>query len=106
MQVGSSSASLSSAGGIWAQVQQQQAQRTADQAEQRAQALQARAREAQTEADADRAGKKKGGKHATYFFIQATIAAAPKPITAKAMTAPITSFWFALASSPAPVTHW
>ena len=51
MQVGSSSASLLSAGGIWAQVQQQQAQRTADQAEQRAQALQARAREAQTEAD-------------------------------------------------------
>lgn len=50
MQVGSSSASLPSSG-IWAQVQQQQAQRTADQAEQRAQALQARAREAQTEAD-------------------------------------------------------
>jgi hypothetical protein len=37
--------------GIWGQVQQQQAQRNADQAEQQARALQARARQAQSAAD-------------------------------------------------------
>lgn len=37
--------------GIWAQLQQQQAQRNADQAEQQARALQSQARQAQTVAD-------------------------------------------------------
>ncbi|KAB2922811.1 MAG: hypothetical protein F9K30_11785 [Dechloromonas sp.] len=41
----------SSGSGIWGQIQQQQAQRNADQAEQQARALQARARQAQSVAD-------------------------------------------------------
>ncbi len=46
------SAGLASPGaGLWAQIQQQQAQRNADQAEQRARALQAQARQAQSVAD-------------------------------------------------------
>lgn len=51
MPVTSSSGSQSLGGGIWAQIQQQQAQRKADQATQQASALQAKAREAQTVAD-------------------------------------------------------
>lgn len=38
-------------GALWAQLQQQQAQRNADQAEQRARALQGQARDAQSQAD-------------------------------------------------------
>lgn len=51
MQVASFSSSSSLGGGAWAQVQQQQAQRNADQAAQQARALQGRAREAQANAD-------------------------------------------------------
>lgn len=48
----SASAGLQSSGsGIWGQIQQQQAQRNAEQAEQQARALQARARQAQSVAD-------------------------------------------------------
>lgn len=47
----SSTSSQSPGSGIWSQIQQQQAQRNADQAEQQARALQARAREAQSTAD-------------------------------------------------------
>jgi hypothetical protein len=47
----SSTSSQSPGSGIWSQIQQQQAQRNADQAEQQARALQARAREAQSAAD-------------------------------------------------------
>lgn len=39
------------AGGLWAQIQQQQAQRNADQAEQKARTLQNQASEAQSQAD-------------------------------------------------------
>lgn len=45
------SASSSSASGLWAQIQQQQAQRNADRAEQQARALQAKAQAAQSVAD-------------------------------------------------------
>ncbi len=46
------SAGLASPGaGLWAQIQQQQAQKNADQARQQARALQAQARQAQTAAD-------------------------------------------------------
>lgn len=51
MAITSSSGVQSPSSGIWAQIQQQQAQRNADQAEQQARALQSRAREAQTVAD-------------------------------------------------------
>lgn len=51
MAVSASSGMQSPSGGIWAQIQQQQAQRNADQAEQQARALQARARDAQAVAD-------------------------------------------------------
>lgn len=51
MALTSSSGVQSPGGGIWAQIQQQQAQRNADQAEQQARALQSRARQAQTVAD-------------------------------------------------------
>ncbi|WP_265943328.1 hypothetical protein [Dechloromonas sp. A34] len=51
MAITSSSGLQSPSGGIWSQIQQQQAQRNADQAEQQARALQSRAREAQTVAD-------------------------------------------------------
>ncbi|MBI2276464.1 MAG: hypothetical protein HYU74_03855 [Dechloromonas sp.] len=51
MAITSSSGVPSSSSGIWAQVQQQQAQRNAERAEQQARALQTRAREAQTVAD-------------------------------------------------------
>jgi hypothetical protein len=51
MPVISFSGSQSPGSGIWAQIQQQQAQRNADQAAQQASALQTKAREAQTVAD-------------------------------------------------------
>lgn len=51
MALTSSSGVQSPASGIWAQLQQQQAQRNADQAEEQARALQSRARQAQTVAD-------------------------------------------------------
>lgn len=51
MAITSSSGVQSPSSGIWGQIQQQQAQRNADQAEQQARALQSRAREAQTVAD-------------------------------------------------------
>lgn len=51
MAVASLSSGQSVAGALWGQIQQQQAQRSADQAEQRANALQQRAREAQGVAD-------------------------------------------------------
>lgn len=51
MALSSSSTVQSPASGIWSQIQQQQAQRNADQAEQQARALQVKAREAQTVAD-------------------------------------------------------
>jgi len=51
MALTSSSGVQSPGSGIWAQVQQQQAQRNADQAEQQARALQSRARAAQSVAD-------------------------------------------------------
>jgi type II secretory pathway pseudopilin PulG len=47
MPVTSSSGTQAAGSALWAQVQQQQAQRTADQAEQRARVLQQQAREAQ-----------------------------------------------------------
>lgn len=47
----SSTSSQSPGSGIWSQIQQQQAQRNADQAEQQARVLQVRAREAQSTAD-------------------------------------------------------
>lgn len=46
-----STSSQAPGSGIWSQIQQQQAQRNADQAEQQARVLQARAREAQSSAD-------------------------------------------------------
>lgn len=51
MAITSSSGAQSPSSGIWAQVQQQQAQRNADRAEQQARALQTQARVAQTVAD-------------------------------------------------------
>jgi hypothetical protein len=51
MAVSASSGMQSPGSGIWGQIQQQQAQRNADQAEQQARALQARARQAQVVAD-------------------------------------------------------
>lgn len=51
MPVGSSSSAQAGGGVLWAQLQQQLASRNADQAEQRASALRARAREAQSVAD-------------------------------------------------------
>lgn len=51
MAITSSSGVQSPSSGIWVQIQQQQAQRNADAAEQQARALQTRAREAQTVAD-------------------------------------------------------
>jgi predicted exporter len=51
MAVSASSGLQSPGSGIWGQIQQQQAQRNADQAEQQARALQARARQAQVVAD-------------------------------------------------------
>lgn len=51
MALTSSSGVQSPGSGIWAQLQQQQAQRNADQAEQQARALQSQARQAQTVAD-------------------------------------------------------
>lgn len=50
MPVDSSSGTRAAGGALWAQIQQQQAQRNADQAEQRARALQNQARVAQSEA--------------------------------------------------------
>lgn len=51
MPVTSTSAAQSPGSGIWIQIQQQQAQRNADQAEQQARSLQVKARGAQTVAD-------------------------------------------------------
>jgi len=51
MPVTSTSGVQSAGSGIWLQIQQQQAQRSADQADQRARSLQVRAREAQSAAD-------------------------------------------------------
>lgn len=51
MAVSASSGLQSPGSGIWGQIQQQQAQRNADQAEQQARALQDRARQAQVVAD-------------------------------------------------------
>lgn len=51
MAIAASAGLQSSGSGIWGQIQQQQAQRNADQAEQQARALQARARQAQSVAD-------------------------------------------------------
>lgn len=51
MAVTSTSGAQSVTGGLWAQIQQQQAQRSADQAEQQARALRARAQDAQSVAD-------------------------------------------------------
>lgn len=51
MPVTSTSSAQSAASGLWAQIQQQQAQRNANQAEQQASALQARAQTAQSVAD-------------------------------------------------------
>ena len=51
MPVASLTSSQGASGALWLQIQQQQAQRNADQAEQRAQALQGQARAAQSEAD-------------------------------------------------------
>ena len=51
MPVASLTRSQGASGALWLQIQQQQAQRNADQAEQRAQALQGQARAAQSEAD-------------------------------------------------------
>lgn len=51
MPVASLTSSPGASGALWSQIQQQQAQRNADQAEQRAQALQGQARAAQSEAD-------------------------------------------------------
>lgn len=45
------SSGTTAASGLWSQIQQQQAQRTAEQAEQKARALQAQARSAQSDAD-------------------------------------------------------
>lgn len=50
MPVASSSGTQAAGSALWAQIQQQQAQRTADQAEQRARALQSQAQAAQSEA--------------------------------------------------------
>ncbi len=50
MPVASSSGTQAAGSALWAQIQQQQAQRTADQAEQRARALQIQAQAAQSEA--------------------------------------------------------
>lgn len=50
MPVASTSGTQAAGGALWAQIQQQQAQRTADQAEQRANVLQSQAREALGEA--------------------------------------------------------
>lgn len=50
MPVASSSGAQAAGGALWAQIQQQQAQRTADQAEQRARTLQSQAQAAQSEA--------------------------------------------------------
>ncbi|MGB4062252.1 MAG: hypothetical protein WBK19_00320 [Azonexus sp.] len=51
MAVSSASGAQSASGGLWAQLQLQQARRNADQAEQQAAALQAQARSAQSVAD-------------------------------------------------------
>lgn len=51
MAVTSASGAQSASGGLWAQLQLQQARRNADQAEQQASALQAQARSAQSVAD-------------------------------------------------------
>lgn len=51
MPVTSTSSAQSAASGLWAQIQQQQAQRNANQAEQQARGLQARAQAAQSVAD-------------------------------------------------------
>lgn len=51
MAIAASAGLPSSGSGIWGQIQQQQAQRNADQAEQQARALQARAQQAQAAAD-------------------------------------------------------
>lgn len=51
MPLASVSASQSVGGALWAQLQQQQAQRNADQAEQRANVLQSQAKAAQSDAD-------------------------------------------------------
>jgi len=50
MPVATTSGTQAAGGALWAQIQQQQAQRTADQAEQRARVLQSQAREAQSAA--------------------------------------------------------
>lgn len=50
MPVASTSGTQAAGGALWAQIQQQQAQRNADQAEQRARALQSQAQAAQSEA--------------------------------------------------------
>lgn len=50
------SAALTGSNGVWAQLQQQQAQRLADQADEKARVLQVRARDARV--DADRASEK------------------------------------------------
>jgi chromosome segregation ATPase len=51
MAVSSASSAQSASGGLWAQIQLQQARQTADRAEQQAAALQAKAQSAQTVAD-------------------------------------------------------
>ena len=51
MAIASATSSASVSGGMFAQIQQQQAQRNAEQAESKARALQGQARDAQTEAD-------------------------------------------------------
>lgn len=56
MAMPSVSGTLGGSSGVWAQLQQQQAERAADQAEQKARALQARAQDAR--GDADRAAEK------------------------------------------------
>jgi chromosome segregation ATPase len=50
MAISPSSGTLSAGSAVWAQLQQQQAQRAADQAEQNARALQVRARDAESQA--------------------------------------------------------
>lgn len=51
MALAAASANQSAASGLWAQIQQQQAQRTADQAEQNARSLRAKAQDAQSVAE-------------------------------------------------------
>jgi len=51
MAIAASAGLASPSAGLWAQIQQQQAQRSADQAEQQARALRAQARQAQSVAD-------------------------------------------------------